>query len=521
MPEVELRRDPLGANRGKSFREQAGTSVSRARKHIHDKYSTPPYRPTNRNWEMTFAALGFNRRLIEKFWRLFCQIGSSGGAIQLEHFLEHFGLDWTSWTERCFRHFDTTGGGDIDFLEFLISVWNMCTFKVDSLSNFTFDMYDLDADGELSIPEIEGMVRELFGDDGGKQCLNEAIDFAEARGGALNLNAFIAFTGTHQLLLFPMFQIQRKLQRKVFGIRYWEKVERAAKENFNGPNPNEFNPRHVQILLRTYQTGGAAAVLRHTGDPNAGLRDWYNNQKEHDVVDEAELEEMEEGEAQKTGLQRWNSLRDSVNGKAKAVQQWSSVRKSILDGQVEKVKGMQVPKPKGRGNASESNTRPTATSLPANVAKDLARIRARRAGKQGDQPSAENDSNGKTQSSKPVSALPAHVANDLKRIRERHGRAPPGDNDRRPDPPNDGISRPDPAGLPPNVAADLQRIRARRRTRRSNKEERPSSNGKRKDRPRPRRKSTAVHTNVRRRQAGTMFFKSDSQTEGQHKGWLE
>lgn len=154
---------------------------------IHDKYYIPPYRPTNRNWEMTFASLGYNRRTIEKFWRLFCQINHSTGAIQLEHFLEHFDLDWTPWTERCFKHFDTTGGGDIDFLEFMISVWNVCTFKIDSLSNFTFDMYDLDCDGELSIPEIEGMVRELFGDDGGKQCLREAIEFAEARGGALNL----------------------------------------------------------------------------------------------------------------------------------------------------------------------------------------------------------------------------------------------------------------------------------------------------------------------------------------------
>ena len=187
MPEVELRKDPLGANRGKSLREQASTGISVARKRIHDKYYIPPYRPTNRNWEMTFASLGYNQRSIEQFWRLFCQINGCTGVIQLEQFLEHFDLDWTPWTERCFTHFDTTGGGDVDFLEFMVSVWNVCTFKIDSLSNFTFDMYDLDTDGELSIPEIEGMVKEFFGKDGGKQCLNQAIEFAEAQGGALNL----------------------------------------------------------------------------------------------------------------------------------------------------------------------------------------------------------------------------------------------------------------------------------------------------------------------------------------------
>lgn len=135
MPEVELRRDPLGANRGKSFREQASILQDRVKTHLHNKYYIPP---TNREWEMTFASLGYNRKTIEKFWRLFCQINHSSGAIQLQHFLYHFDLDWTPWTERCFRHFDTTGGGDIDFLEFMITVWNVCTFKIDSLSNFAF-----------------------------------------------------------------------------------------------------------------------------------------------------------------------------------------------------------------------------------------------------------------------------------------------------------------------------------------------------------------------------------------------
>ena len=191
MPEVELRKDPLGANRGRSFLEKAGVISgvlsSQVRKKYHDKYYTPPYIPTNRHWEITFASLGFNRSTIEKFWRLFCRINNCTDTIRLEHFLEYFDLDWTPWSERCFKNFDTNGSGEIDFLEFMITVWNICTFKIDSLSNFTFDMYDLDSDGELSLPEIERMVQELYGEGGGKQCLKEAIDFAVARGGALKL----------------------------------------------------------------------------------------------------------------------------------------------------------------------------------------------------------------------------------------------------------------------------------------------------------------------------------------------
>ena len=174
MPEVERTRDPLGAGRGKSIRQRADSISYQIKKHIHDKYYIPPYRPVNRNWEITFASLGWKRRTIQKFWRLFCQINvGRDGAIKLNEFLAFFDLDWTQWSERCFEYFDTTGGGDIDFLEFIISVWNVCTFKIDTLSNFTFDMYDLDSDGELSIPEIEKMVNELYGEKGGQKCLSQ------------------------------------------------------------------------------------------------------------------------------------------------------------------------------------------------------------------------------------------------------------------------------------------------------------------------------------------------------------
>merc|ERR1712194_393393 len=168
---------------------------------------------------------GYNRKTIEKFWRLFCQINHCTGEIQLEHFLEHFGLDWTPWTERCFKHFDTTGGGDIDFLEFMISVWNVCTFKIDSLSNFTFDMYDLDVDGELSIPEIERMVNELFGEGRGKQCSREAIAFAEARGGALNLyvyNSLRLYARRPSYNLIFLLPIVTSSVQKFFHRLYWQ-----------------------------------------------------------------------------------------------------------------------------------------------------------------------------------------------------------------------------------------------------------------------------------------------------------
>lgn len=181
----------------------------------------------------------------------------------------------------------------------------------------------------------------------------------------------------------------------------------------------------------------------------------------------------------------------------------------------------------GVGGAEENDgtqgERPTSANIPANVAMDLKRIRERRKeklSKDGQRPLEEANENDKTTpSSRPNSAsLPANVANDLKRIREM--RAQKGLKDE-PRPggmiTKDTTSRPNSAELPPNVAADLQRIRARRARKAAS--DKPPSKVKRRDRSRP--KTTAIHNNVRQRQAGAMFFKSDAKGEGQPKGWLE
>ena len=554
MPELELRRDPIGANRGKSATQHAQLATSRAKTHYHNKYYIPPYRPTNRQWEITFASLGFNRKTIEKFWRLFCRINHSSGAIQLEHFLRHFRLEWTHWTERCFKYFDTTGGGDVDFLEFMITVWNVCTFKIDSLSNFAFgkyvgtvhlpyfttiyhsttnilshnilhiqDMYDLDSDGELSMPEIERMVWELFGrEGGGKKCLASAIAFAEARGGALNLNAFIAFTSSHQLLLFPMFQLQQKLQRKVFGIRYWKKIERASKEDRNelvSEQSFNFNPRHVQNLLRTYQTGGAAAAAGLSGTNDTGLGKALREDWQEAKAQMTENKDIEAAgvEAESNNVKsRWNLIRESVVGETKAVQQWSSVRKGILDNKSAMNKIKQL-KPKVR---VRRKVRDTPGSDEAQRKADNGNM-----SKSPDPPEIDTKPSGTVQP-------PNKIADDLKRIRERrHRQAVVAENTEtdQSEPDTEGVGPASSVSIPTNVADDLRRIRARRarkanRERRRGEDNRPtskSSNRKRADHGRANRKKSnntpTLHQNVRQRAAGSMFI---SQTKGRG-GWLE
>ena len=303
-----------------------------------------------------------------------------------------------------------------------------------------------------------------------------------------------------------MFQLQRQLQKKVFGVRFWEKIEKKAKENFNVDehNKNEFNPRHVQILLRTYQTGGAVAVLSHTGDPNKGLREWYANQKDKDTNDE-EAPLSTEDEQKSTS--RWSSIREKVNAKSKATQQWSNVRKSILEANaVEKMKDLK-PKASFRrkranrvavsdvqgesdavndGNRSLDNP-PKTVNPPNKIAEDLRRIRARQQAEAGnDQQQQHQDDTGTKQAS--ASTIPPNVAEDLRRIRERRARKANRGKDNRPTS-SKGSSKERSKG---SSSSKKRRERdMRRRRTRANKSSTP-----------------VQHHSTRRRTAGSMFHQS-------------
>jgi len=297
-----------------------------------------------------------------------------------------------------------------------------------------------------------------------------------------------------------MFQLQRQLQKKVFGVRFWEKIEKKAKENFNidDHNKNEFNPRHVQILLRTYQTGGAVAVLTHTGDPNKGLREWYANQKDKDTNDE-EAPLSTEDEQKSTS--RWSSIREKVNAKSKATQQWSNVRKSILEANaVDKMKDLKPKTSFRRKKANrvaisddpgENDSPPKAANPPDKIAEDLKRIRARQqaeAGNDQQQPSPNQDDTG----TKQASTIPPNVAEDLRRIRERRARKANRGKDKDGDRPTSskGSSKDRRSKGSSSSKKRRERDRQRRRTRAS-------------------KSSTLVqHHSTRRRTAGSMFHQS-------------
>ena len=271
----DLDRELANAFRGPSAFDQLLMKVRNLLEPMGCYFHIPPYQPDDQEWEITFRALDLDEKTINEFWKIFYRMNKThDGEVSMIEFLNYFNLDRTVYAAKAFDYFDTVGGGEMDFLEFITSVWNLCTLNPSTLTNFTFDLYDLDDDGEMSYDEMETMVKELYGptwEDSvvAKECLREMMLISEKYQGAIPQDAFVRFQKHHSMLLFPAFLIQRSVQEKVKGVIFWQaKARELAMPVKHGEK--RFDRRHVQSVLRTYKTGSAAAILTHTGDPNEG-----------------------------------------------------------------------------------------------------------------------------------------------------------------------------------------------------------------------------------------------------------
>lgn len=173
-----------------------------------------------------FDVLLMTEKEISRIHKIYAKVDTdkSGQISTLELFMA-LDVERNKFTERVFSIFDEDGSGQVDFREFVIALWNYCTLGRSTLVAFAFDLYDKDSSGEIDLHEVVQMLKDVYGKNYEKnvQARNvyEEIEKLDLNGD-INTDSFREFARTHPALLFPAFQIQEYLQRRVLGIEFWE-----------------------------------------------------------------------------------------------------------------------------------------------------------------------------------------------------------------------------------------------------------------------------------------------------------
>lgn len=86
-----------------------------------------------------FKAMQFSNSDIRKLYDIFRAVDVDGsGSIALSELLTHIHLDRTPFTEKIFSIFDDDRSGEIDFKEFVMSLWNYCTLTKATLGTHLY-----------------------------------------------------------------------------------------------------------------------------------------------------------------------------------------------------------------------------------------------------------------------------------------------------------------------------------------------------------------------------------------------
>ena len=203
---------------------------------------------------------------MEKIYNQFEEIDLDGShSISIDEFFDHFELKKSKFSVRCFTIFDEDNSNELDFREFGVSLWNYCTQDHLALISFAFDLYDLDNSGSIDTNELTQMLAEVYGERVENNTYAQNIkkkikSYSGVVPGQISKPEFVKFAQSHPALLFPSFQVQRKLQQKAIGESFWN---RLADKRFKA-----FGHDRIDInTIRTLVTSNGFIKLIEQGTP--------------------------------------------------------------------------------------------------------------------------------------------------------------------------------------------------------------------------------------------------------------
>lgn len=186
------------------------------------------------------------------------------GEISVKEFFRYLDTKRTPFAKRCFCLFDYDDSGELDFREFVISLWNYCTSDSYALMSFAFDLYDLDNSGSISSAEMVNVCKEVYGTDNietNARAKNivfklEQQNFAENEDREVHddettKKGFVRFCKRHPALLFPAFMLQETLCNKICGKTFWKSLARRRDREF-GKEEIDINWLRAQVTRNAF-----------------------------------------------------------------------------------------------------------------------------------------------------------------------------------------------------------------------------------------------------------------------------
>ena len=177
--------------------------------------------------------------VINQLYKVFCRMDRRrSGGVTIDDFFDHFSFEDHPFSRRIFSVLDKDASGEIDFKEFVLSVWNLCSLNRNGLALFCFMLFDEDNSGFLEPEEVEGLVTAAYGVKQGHQerCLKIMRCLDPDGDNTVNRADFLKYNNVNPLLLYPAYQFQAQMQVRILGKKWWHSIADQRTERFRANN---------------------------------------------------------------------------------------------------------------------------------------------------------------------------------------------------------------------------------------------------------------------------------------------
>lgn len=199
-------------------------------------YDEYPFLAKYRN---EYNDLGLGEREIGLLYKTFRRADSDhGGSISRSEFLDLYDISSNNFAKKIFRLFDIDSSGNVDFHEFVFTLWFFCTCDKATLAAFAFDLYDTNGGGTLNSEEIIVMINDLFGSKANNQtkAIIQFLDSTEKGkpDGEYNIDQFFELATQYTCILFAPFQLQMEIRAQCLTSDIWNNLTEERQFNSDG-----------------------------------------------------------------------------------------------------------------------------------------------------------------------------------------------------------------------------------------------------------------------------------------------
>lgn len=160
-----------------------------------------------------------------------------GRELTVDDFLHVMGVEKTTFAFRCFSIIDQDQSGVIDFKEFLIGLWNICSFDEYALLRFSFQLFDTDQSGYIELEEVEELIKSVQGTKFERHVMKFVRKVLKEcdknNDGRISMHELYYLHKQLNTLFLPAFAFQLHLREEFYGNKFWTEVaaKRSKDEN--------------------------------------------------------------------------------------------------------------------------------------------------------------------------------------------------------------------------------------------------------------------------------------------------